>query len=467
MNSSSTRLCQTCGALVSEGAPCSACAFVGAFEALGLNEPAAPETRFSPIDLPSTFGHYRVEREIAAGGMGMVYEAEDTRLGRPVALKMLRQVFFATEKERLRFQSEAELASQLDHPNIVPIHEVGEHDGQPYFTMKIIRGGNLAERLAEEPIPAGEAAAMMINIASAVHHAHRHGVLHLDLKPANILLDERKIPLLTDFGLAKLLVSESSLTLTQTIAGTPDYMSPEQATGRKSEISTATDVWALGVILYQMLTGRLPFQGESPSEILRQVEERDPTSPSTIIHRIDRDLETLCLRCLEKDPARRLASAGELAEELKRWQRGEPVKARRITRIERLAKWTRRHPVRTAVMAAFVLVLLAAAATITWQWRRATTNEKNALAMAESERRAADVARHTAYSATLSQALAAREHHDFGQARRLLNSIDPALHGFDWRLLKGFCRGDEVQSFRLGEGTRSEPQCLASIPGKE
>jgi serine/threonine protein kinase len=150
-----------------------------------------------------------VEREIAAGGMGMVYEAEDTRLGRRVALKMLRQVFFATEKERLRFQSEAELASQLDHPHIVPIHEVGEHEGQPYFTMKFIRGGNLAERLAEEPIPAREAAAMMINIANAVHHAHQHGVLHLDLKPANILLDEQKVPLLTDFGLARSLNAES------------------------------------------------------------------------------------------------------------------------------------------------------------------------------------------------------------------------------------------------------------------
>jgi WD40 repeat protein len=211
----------------------------------------------------------------------------------------------------------------------------------------------------------------------------------------------------------------------------------------------------------------LPFHGESHTEILRQVTDRDPTSPSTIIHRIDRDLETLCLRCLEKDPARRLTSAGELAEELKRWQRGEPVRARRITRMERLTKWTRRHPFRAATTVAFMMVLLGAASAIMWQWRRATTNEQRAIANADAERRIAKVERSTAYSATLSQALAAREHHDFGQARRLLDSIDPGLRGFDWRLLKGLCRGDEVQSFRLGEGTGSEPQCLALISGKE
>jgi WD40 repeat protein len=409
--------------------------------------------RFSPLDLPSSFRHYRVDREIAAGGMGVVYEAWDTQLGRSVALKMLRQVFFATEMERLRFQNEAELASRLDHPGIVPIYEVGVHEGQPYFTMKLIRGGNLADRLAVGSLAPREAAALMASIARAVQHAHQRGIIHRDLKPANILLDEAGEPLLTDFGVAKWLDGNSGLTSTQTLIGTPDYMSPEQAAGRCSEISTATDVWALGVLFYQMLTGRLPFRGGSHPEILRQVAEREPPTPRTILSHLDRDLETLCLRCLEKDPARRLASGGELADEIQRWLDGEPIRARRITDFERFGKWTRRHPYRAVALGVFALVVLGAGAAITWQWRRATANAQRALASAAAERR-------ISYSATLAQALAAREHHDFGQARRLLNGIAPGLRAFDWRLLQGLCRGDEVASWRLGDSPGSEPQCL-------
>ncbi|MFT5108303.1 MAG: WD40 repeat protein [Pseudoalteromonas tetraodonis] len=460
MNLSHSRTCPNCGALVSEDAPCPGCALSGVLDVLGFNAPAAPAPRFSPLDLPSEFGHYRVTREIAGGGMGMVYEAEDTRLGRRVALKMLRQVFFATELERLRFQSEAELASQLEHPNIVPIHEVGEHDGQPYFTMKYIRGNTLADRLNGVALDPREAAALMVVVARAVHHAHQHGVLHRDLKPANMLLDDAGVPWLTDFGLATLLDTDSGLTLTQTIAGTPEYMSPEQAAGRRSEISTATDVWSLGVILYQMLTGRSPFHADTNPEILRRVAEQEPPPPSTIIHHLDRDLETLCLRCLEKNPERRLSSAGELAMELERWQRGEPIHARRITSGERLCKWARRHPYPAIVLSAFVIVVLGAAAAITSQWRRATANEQRALSSAEIERR-------TAYSATLAQALAVRERHDFGLARRLLDGIDPTLRGFDWRLLHGLCRGDELDSFRLGDGVGAQPQCLTMLPGGE
>lgn len=427
-------------------------------DVLGFNAPAAPAARFSPLDLPSAFGHYRVTREIAGGGMGMVYEAEDTRLGRRVALKMLRQVFFATELERLRFQSEAGIASQLEHPNIVPIHEVGEHEGQPYFTMKYIRGNTLADRLQGSAMSPREAAAMMAVVARAVHHAHQHGVLHRDLKPANILLDEAGVPWLTDFGLATLLDTDSGLTQANSIAGTPEYMSPEQSAGRRSEISTATDVWSLGVIFYQMLTGRVPFHADSNPEILRRVAEQEPSAPSTIIRRVDRDLETLCLRCLEKDPKRRLSSAGELARELDRWQRGEPIHARRIANFERLRKWARRHPLRTAFLSAFIIVVLGAATAITWQWRRATANEQRALASAEIERR-------TAYAATLAQVLAARERHDFGLARQLLGGISPGLRGFDWRLLHGLCRGDEIKSYRLGSGAGANPQCLTFMPG--
>ena len=228
--------CPNCGALVAGDMPCPACALVGAFDTLGFNDPP-PSAHFSPLDLPSNFRHYRVEREIAAGGMGMVYDAWDTQLGRRVALKMLRHVFFATEVERLRFQSEAELASRLDHPNIVPIHEVGVHEGQPYFTMKFINGASLAGSMATGALAPRDAAALMLKIARAVQHAHQRGVIHRDLKPANILIDEQGEPWLTDFGVAKWLEGDSGLTLTQSIVGTPHYMSPEQAAGRSRRAS--------------------------------------------------------------------------------------------------------------------------------------------------------------------------------------------------------------------------------------
>ena len=244
----------------------------------------------------------------------MVYEAVDTMINRPVALKMLRQVLFSTERERVRFQSEAELVSQMDHPHIIPIYDVGKVEGQPYFTMKLIREGNLDQRLQAGKLPPREAAALMAKIAHAVHHAHQHGILHRDLKPSNILLDGDDQPLLTDFGLAKWLNRDSGLTVTQTISGTPDYMSPEQAAGDKAAISTATDVWALGIMLYQMLTGCLPFRGESNAEIFRHIAEWEP-APLSSLTKVDQDLETLCLRCLHKNPDKRLSSAGLLAEE--------------------------------------------------------------------------------------------------------------------------------------------------------
>lgn len=444
MSTHTTRVCQSCGATVSGDRPCAACSLAGAFDFLGFNSPA--EVEFSPMDLPSAFGPYRVEREIAAGGMGMVYQAEDTRLGRTVALKMLRQVFFATKQDRERFRAEAGFASRLDHPHIIPVYEVDEFQGQPYFTMRFIEGRSLAERLDEGPLSPKDAADMLVKIARAVHHAHQRGVLHRDLKPANILLDDAGEPWLTDFGIAKLLHVESGLTMTQSVAGTPAYMSPEQAGGQRSEVTTASDIWALGVIFYQMLTGKLPFDGGSQTEILRNLTEREPVPLRAITREIDQDLETLCLRCLVKDPARRLSSADTLADELERWIRGEPIQARRITVWERVGKWMRRHPYRAAALVAFTVFFLGTVTAITWQWRRATAN--------------AERAGRLVYSATLAQALGARERGDLGLTRLLLDGIPADQRGFDWRLVRGFCKGDELSSKRFD----TEPQCLALRP---
>ncbi|HWB02724.1 MAG TPA: WD40 repeat domain-containing serine/threonine-protein kinase [Verrucomicrobiales bacterium] len=301
------------------------------------------------------FGRYTLKRRLASGGMGVVYEAEDRKLKRPVALKMIRGSTFADEAELARFTIEAEAAAGLDHPHIVPIYEVGRLEGQPFFTMKLIEGQSLAERLKKSggALPPREAATLLSSIARAVHHAHQRGVLHRDLKPGNILIDNAGVPWLTDFGLAKITTADSCLTLTTDHLGTPHYMSPEVAGGRSREVSTASDVWALGVILWEVLCGAPPFHGAGPVEIMRRIVEHEPSWSGG--GRGDEDLVTLARRCMEKEPARRPVSAGEVAEELERWLRGEPIRARRITRRERCAKWVKRKPALAALYAALAL----------------------------------------------------------------------------------------------------------------
>jgi hypothetical protein len=278
--------------------------------------------------LPAQFGDYTLLEELGRGGMGIVYRAIQESLGRTVAVKMLLRRDLASSADLARFRSEAEAAARLDHPGIVSILEVGEHDGLPFYSMRFIEGTTLARRLADRSITPREGAALLAKVADAIQAAHGRGVLHRDLKPSNILIDTAGEPHVSDFGLAKRLEADQSVTHTGAILGTPCYMSPEQAAGSRGEIGPSSDVWSLGAILYQMLTGRPPFQASSPMDTLLAVLESDPPVPRSIDRQVDRDLEMIALKSLQKPQELRYASAGALAADLRAFLAGEPVAAR-------------------------------------------------------------------------------------------------------------------------------------------
>jgi serine/threonine-protein kinase len=251
---------------------------------------------------------------------------------------------FSNEAFVRRLKIEAEAAAQLDHPHIVPIHEIGEHSRQYYFSMKLFEGGSLAQEMTGVPLPVRRAAQLVATMARAVHYAHQHGVIHRDLKPHNILFDLEGQPHLTDFGLAKLLERDTGLTVSEAVMGSPAYMAPEQAAGKTKHLTTAADVYSLGAVLYALLTGRPPFLAATPVATLRQVIESEPAKPAQLNKSLDPDLETICLKCLEKEPSRRYGSAAELADDLNRFRRHEPIRARPVGFVGRLARWVRRHP---------------------------------------------------------------------------------------------------------------------------
>jgi WD40 repeat protein/serine/threonine protein kinase len=297
------------------------------------------------------FGDYELQKVLGEGGMGVVYRAKQLSLNRLVAVKMIRAGTWAGDEEVRRFRSEAEAVAGLDHPQIVPIYEINTHVGQHYFSMKLVGEASLAGRLSSYAADPGAAARLVAEVARAVHHAHQRGILHRDLKPSNILLDAEGHPHVTDFGLAKKLEGDGGLSVSGSILGTPAYMPPEQAAGRRGAITTATDVYGLGAILYAALTGRPPFQAEDVLDTLEQVRGRAPERPRVLNRRVDPDLETICLKCLEKDPKRRYDSASALADDLERYHRGEPILARRTGTWERLRKWARRRPAVAALLA--------------------------------------------------------------------------------------------------------------------
>jgi thiol-disulfide isomerase/thioredoxin len=307
------------------------------------------------------FGEYELLGAIARGGMGVVFRARDKNLNRVVALKMILAGRLATADEVRRFYTEAEEASRLDHPNIVPIYRVGQYAGQPYFTMKLVEGGTLGDPGKGCQADLRKAARLMIDVAGAVHYAHQRGILHRDIKPGNILLDSSGRPHVTDFGLVKHLGLKGNQTQSGAIVGTPGYIAPEQAAGRK-DLTIACDVYSLGAVLYDLVTGRPPFEADSALDTLVAVLQDEPPAPSRLNPRIDRDLETICLTCLYKDPGRRYRSAEAFAHDLQRYLAGEPIRARRISAVERARKWVRRRPVAAAVLA--VLCLAGAVLTV-------------------------------------------------------------------------------------------------------
>jgi WD40 repeat protein/tRNA A-37 threonylcarbamoyl transferase component Bud32 len=426
-------------------------------------EPAPADTSFTVNTpavgaLPERIDDYEVLQEIGRGGMGVVLKARHTKLDRVVALKMILGGALARADDLQRFHTEAAAAAQLQHPGIVALYEVGTFHGQPYFSMEYVQGSSLGQMAAQGPLPGHRAAAYLEKTARAVHYAHRRGILHRDLKPANVLVDEQDQPKITDFGLAKLLATESGQTRTGTVVGTPSYMSPEQASARK-DLGPASDVYSLGAILYELLTGQPPFRAENALATLNQVVEEEPPTPRSLNGGIDTDLETICLKCLAKEPARRYASAETLADDLRRYLDGEPIAARPLGRFERALVWCRRKPATAALLAvsaAALMALVCGVFAFAVMQRESATEERRLRAEAERQQAEAEAARRLAqerlgsmswlyYLAEMRQVQSALEAANLDRAQRVLLSwprpgqIDP--RDWEWYYLWNLAHG--------------------------
>src|SRR5213595_1147009 len=390
---SALRLCPKCGAEIPADAPeggCPGCLLESGLRLLdedavaGGGDPGHPDQPARTvkrseraIELLGELGDYELLEEVGRGGQGVVFRARQKSLNRTVALKVIRLGQWASKAHLKRFRLEAEAAARLEHPGIVPIHEVGERDGSCYFSMKFIAGGQLDEVGKRTPMSIRQAVELITKIARIVHYAHEHGILHRDIKPGNILLDAKGEPHLTDFGLARLVEFESSVTQTLDVLGTPSYMAPEQAAGNNAAVSNATDVYGVGAVLYQLLTGQSPFAGGTTYETIKLLLNTEPRQPRLFNPKIDRDLSTICLKCLEKDPKRRYPSAVALIGDLEHWLKHEPIRAKRSGLFTHARKWVRRKP----AIAALIASLVALAAAIGWNvWQGALISPPSALA---------------------------------------------------------------------------------------
>ncbi|MFN9719958.1 MAG: serine/threonine-protein kinase, partial [Planctomycetota bacterium] len=343
-----------------------------------------------PSGQPALLGDYELLSELGRGGMGVVYRARQRGLNRTVALKTVLAQSGGSDEDIRRFRNEAEAAAQLRHPGIVAVFDVGETDGRHYYSMEYIEGDDLSRLIRENTLPGEQAAKFVRQLAEAVQYAHDHGVLHRDLKPSNVLLDRQGTLKITDFGLARRIKADSQMTREFSVMGTPSYMPPEQAMPTRGPVGPWSDIYSLGAVLYELLTARPPFRADNPLETMRQVINDEPIAPQLLNSKIAMDLQTICLKCLEKEPSRRYDSARTLAEELSRYLEGKPILARPLGRAERFWRLCRRHP-RESILAGVILsTILTAVIGITSQWRRAEANLKTAERNFDLLSRAAD-----------------------------------------------------------------------------
>jgi tRNA A-37 threonylcarbamoyl transferase component Bud32 len=431
----------------------------------------APGAEPEPGTRVRYIGDYEILEQLDPGGMGIVYKARQISLDRIVALKLIKRGQLATAEEVGRFHNEAQLAANLDHPGIVPIFEIGKHEGQHYFSMAFVAGESLKQRVSRGPLPPDEAARVMQEVCEAVAHAHAQGVIHRDLKPANILLDQQGRPHVSDFGLAKRVASDSGLTVRDQYLGTPSYMSPEQADRQWDRVTEVSDVYSLGATLYELLTGRPPFQAATFGDTLHQVRNEEPVPPRRLNPKLPPDMETICLRCLEKDAGGRPASAHRVAAALRAFLEGRPLPAdfKRVTRAERLWKWRRRNPTMATLVAlsATLALVIAAGVPSGWALYEAANRRvlRQALDLAEEHAKAAE---RKALEARSMAQQSAREYkeavdvfmimRDLRQRCEAIQLADKALEQSpdDARLLQ--LRKDAIEKLRECLGKSKSPQ---------